>query len=82
MEGRVRIQRMPSGEIYLDLAGRGDSAPPFGYGVSGYVSRWNAARFPGIADLDGKKVAITGVIGTFRYRPEIFLTDPGQITAR
>src|SRR6266404_6286538 len=37
VEGRAHIQKMPSGEIYLDLAGRGDDAP-----ISGYVSRWNA----------------------------------------
>jgi len=77
VEGRAHIQKMPSGEIYLDLAGRGDDAP-----ISGYVSRWNAAQFPDIASLDGKRVAITGMIGSFRYRPEIFLTDLGQISAK
>ncbi len=64
VEGRASIQRMGSGEIYLDLEGRGDKAP-----LSAYISRWNAARFP------------AGEIGMFRYRPEIFLTDPGQIAA-
>jgi hypothetical protein len=68
------VQRTGSGEIYLDLAGRGDGAP-----VSAYVSRWNAARFPDLDGLDGKIVAVSGAIGSFRYRPEIFLTDPGQI---
>ena len=69
-------QRMPSGEIYLDFDGSGDRSP-----LSAYVSRWNAARFRSIVDLDGKVVAITGEIGSFRYRPEIFLTDPSQIAA-
>jgi hypothetical protein len=72
--GRASIQRMPSGEVYLDLEGRGDGAP-----VSAYVSRWNAERFPDIANLDGKLVAITGEIDIFRYRPEIFLTNASQI---
>jgi hypothetical protein len=76
--GRASIQRMASGEIYLDLSesgqGRGDGAP-----VSAYVSRWNAGRFPHIADLDGKMVAVTGEISDFRYRPEIFLTSASQI---
>ena len=72
--GKASVQRMPSGEIYLDLQGRGDGAP-----VSAYVSRWNARRFPGIAGLDGQWVAVRGPIGAFRYRPEIFLTNPGQI---
>lgn len=76
--GRASIQRTPSGEIYLDLSqsgqGRGDGAP-----VSAYVSRWNAGRFAGIAALDGKVVAVTGEIGAFRYRPEIFLANASQI---
>lgn len=72
--GRASVQTMPSGEVYLDLQGRGDGAP-----ISAYVSRWNAGRFPGIANLDGKMVAVTGEIGDFRYRPEIFLTNASQI---
>src|SRR5260221_10702792 len=76
VEGRASIQRMGSGEIYLDLEGRGDKAP-----LSAYISRWNAARFSDVDDLNGKIVEITGEIGMFRYRPEIFLTDPGQIAA-
>ena len=76
--GRASIQRMASGEIYLDLSesgqGRGDGAP-----VSAYISRWNAAAFVDMDRLDGKVVAITGEIGAFRYRPEIFLTSADQI---
>ena len=71
---RSSVQTMPSGEVYLDLQGRGDGAP-----ISAYVSRWNAGGFPGIANLDGKMVAVTGEIGDFRYRPEIFLTNASQI---
>ena len=77
VEGRASIQKMASGEIYLDLDGRGDGAP-----LSAYISRWNAARFTDIGDLDGKMIAITGAIGSFRYRPEIFLTDPDQIAVK
>lgn len=76
--GRASIQKMPSGEIYLDLSesgeGRGDGAP-----LSAYVSRWNAWRFADMDRLDGKMVAVTGEIGAFRYRPEIFLTSASQI---
>ena len=35
--GKASVQRTRSGEIYLDLQGRGDDAP-----LSAYVSRWNA----------------------------------------
>jgi hypothetical protein len=76
--GRVSIQKMPSGEIYLDLSESGegwsDGAP-----LSAYVSRWNAWRFADMDSLDGKMVAVTGEIGAFRYRPEIFLTSASQI---
>ena len=72
--GQAHVQTMASGEIYLDLEGTGDGAP-----ISAYVSRWNAGRFWDISRLDGKQVAVRGEIGSFRYRPEIFLTDPGQI---
>ena len=72
--GRAHLQTMASGEIYLDLEGKGDGAP-----ISAYVSRWNAGRFWDIGRFDGKEVAVRGEIGSFRYRPEIFLTDPGQI---
>lgn len=72
--GRASVQRMGSGEIYLDLGGKGDGAP-----VTAYVSGWNAGQFFDIGRLDGKMVAVSGDIGSFRYRPEIFVTDPGQI---
>jgi hypothetical protein len=77
VEGRASVQKMTSGEIYLDLDGRGDGAP-----LSAYISRWNAAGFADIDELDGKVIAITGAIGSFRYRPEIFLTDPDQIAVK
>jgi hypothetical protein len=77
VEGRAGIYRMPSGEIYLDLDGSDQNAP-----VSGYISRWNATRFPDVGDLNGKTVDITGTITTFRKRPEIFISDPSQIAAK
>jgi hypothetical protein len=72
--GKASIQTMASGEVYLDLDGRSDGAP-----ISAYVSRERAWRFADMDKLDGKLVAITGEIGSFRYRPEIFLTSADQI---
>jgi hypothetical protein len=72
--GRASVDRMPSGEIYLDLEGKGDGAP-----ISCYVSRLNAGSFSDIARFDGKLVAVSGEIGSFRSRPEIFLTVRSQI---
>ena len=77
VKGRASVTFMPSGEIYIDLDGRGDGAP-----ISAYISRWNRARFPDISSLDGRTIEISGQIGSFRYRPEIFLQSPEQIAAK
>lgn len=77
VEGKVSVNRMPSGETYLDIGGDGVHAP-----FSGYVSRWNRSKFQDIDKLDGKNVQITGRISTFREKPEIFLTDPSQIAVK
>ncbi|HEY8253363.1 MAG TPA: hypothetical protein VIG39_01920 [Rhizomicrobium sp.] len=77
VEGRVSVGKTPGGETYLDIGGTGNSAP-----FSAYVSRWNRSAFQDVDKLDGKNVQITGRISTFRDKPEIFLTDPGQIAVK
>lgn len=75
VQGRASMDRTRAGETYLDLGGSGDSAP-----VSAFISPRNAFKFPDAEKLDGKDVQVTGKISTFRGRPEIFVTDPSQIT--
>jgi hypothetical protein len=75
VQGRASMDRTRAGETYLDLGGSGDSAP-----VSAYISPRNAFKFPDAEKFSGKDVQITGKISTFRGRPEIFVTDPSQIT--
>jgi DNA/RNA endonuclease YhcR with UshA esterase domain len=77
VEGKVSVRRTPSGETYLDIGGTGNTAP-----FSAYVSRWNRTEFQDVDKLDGKNVQITGRISTFREKPEIFLTDPGQVAVK
>jgi hypothetical protein len=77
VEGRVHVNRTPGGETYLDIGLNGPGAP-----FSAYVSRWNRVKFQDVDRLDGKIVQITGEISTFRDKPEIFLTDPGQISIK
>ena len=77
VEGRVHVNRTQDGETYIDVGGNGPNAP-----FSAYVSRWNKGKFTDVDKLDGKKVQITGEISTFRDKPEIFLTDPSQITEK
>jgi hypothetical protein len=77
VEGKVSVHKTPAGETYLDIGGSGASAP-----FSAYVSRWNRGEFQDLDKLDGKNVQVTGQISTFRDKPEIFLTDPGQIAVK
>ena len=76
VEGKASVQRTRDGETYIRVDGQGPDAP-----MSAYVSRWNKGKFQDVDRLDGKNVQITGQISTFRGKPEIFLTDPGQISA-
>jgi len=77
VEGKISVQRTRDGETYIRVDGKGPDAP-----MSAYVSRWNRAKFQDVDKLDGKNVQITGQISTFRGKPEIFLTDPGQIAPK
>ena len=77
IRGRATLTFMPSGEVYIDLDGRGDNAP-----LTGYISRWNRSKFQNLSSLDGKLVELSGRIGTFRFQPEIFLQDPVQLRTR
>src|ERR1044071_6424092 len=63
--GQASVERMTSGEIYLDLGGSGDGAP-----VTAYISRWNAGQFFDIGRLDGKLVAIRGDIRSEEHTSE------------
>ena len=76
VEGKASVQRTRDGETYIRIDGQGPDAP-----MSAYVSRWNQVKFQDVDKLDGKNAQITGKISTFRGKPEIFLTDPGQISA-
>jgi hypothetical protein len=77
VEGKVSVHRTFDGETYIYVGGSGPSAP-----FSAYVSRWNQVQFQDVDKLDGKNVQITGQISTFRDKPEIFLTDSGQLTEK
>lgn len=77
VEGKVSVQRTRDGETYIRVDGQGTEAP-----MSAYVSRWNKVKFQDVDKLDGMNVQITGRISTFRGKPEIFLTDPSQISAK
>jgi len=65
------------GAVYIDLDGHGEGAP-----VTGYISRWNRAKFQRLSALQGKVIEMSGRIATFRGQPELFLQTPAQIRTR
>ena len=77
VRGRATLTFMPSGEVYIDLDGQGEHAP-----LTGYISRWNRAKFQDLSALNGRMVELSGQIDTFRSQPEIFLQDPAQLRFR
>ena len=77
VRGRAALTFMRSGEVYVDLDGHGDGAP-----VTGYISRWNRAKFQRLSALQGKVIEMSGRIATFRGQPELFLQTPAQIRTR
>lgn len=77
VEGVANVTTTRSGVVFVDLGGVGRGAP-----FTGFIAKENAARFPDVGRYSGKTVDITGTVQTFRGRPEIVLTDPGQIAVK
>lgn len=64
---------MPAG-LFIRLSTTGPGAA-----FAGYISAENQGKFPGLGTLQGKMVAITGVVETTTTIPIIRITSPDQI---
>ena len=64
---------MPPG-LFIRLSTTGPGAA-----FAGYISAANQDKFPGLGTLQGKDVAITGVVETTTTIPIIRITSPDQI---
>lgn len=75
--GVVSVFTAQSGVTFVDMGGAGRTAP-----FSGFISKDNAARFPGAAAWSGKQLELTGKIEIYQGKAEIVLTDPSQVTVK
>ena len=73
VSGTARIQRGAQGTYVQIDAGRGMA-------VIGYIPYGNEGSFPGLDNLDGRQVTMTGVV-YWDGAARITLTDPRQLQA-
>lgn len=69
--GRAHIERGPLG-TYIHIERPGTD-------VVGYIPFGDDSAFPGLSELDGRKVAIQGVV-VMDGRAMIVMTDPDQLS--
>jgi len=73
VSGTARIERGAQGTYVRIDAGRGSS-------ITGYIPSGDEGSFPGLADLDGRQVTMTGVV-YWDGSAKITLTDPRQLSS-
>ncbi len=72
VSGRAHIWKAAQGTyIFIDQAGRAPS-------VAGFIPFGDESSFRGVFDLEGRMVAMKGVL-VWDGRPMIVLTDPDQL---
>jgi hypothetical protein len=69
--GRAHVERAAMG-TYIHVEGPGPA-------IAGFVPFGNEPTYPGLAELDGRHVAITGVV-VRNGRAMIVLSDPAQLS--
>lgn len=78
VEGPVSgVKTARSGITFLDMGGR--------YPDNAFVAvilKADAAKFPDVAALEGHVVRVTGPVTLYRGKPQIVLTQPGQLERR
>jgi len=73
--GRAHIQRGSEG-TYIDIEN-----PALSLHVAGFIAFGNQSTFPGLYDLDGREVEITGIV-VMDGRTLIPMNDPRQLRVR
>jgi DNA/RNA endonuclease YhcR with UshA esterase domain len=66
-----------SGAGFLNMGGRFPN-----HDFQGFISQRDIGKFGNLHRYEGKTVGITGKIRDFNGKPEIIVSDPGQIQAR
>jgi len=76
--GRVNhVYTSPKGNIFLNFCADYQTCP-----FVGVIFSSEAYKFPGIQNYKGRTVEITGLLTSYKGRPEIIIDDPTQIEVR
>ena len=77
VEGIASVFSSKGGTIFVDLGGKGMSAP-----FTGVIFKNRVANFPNVESYNGQTVDMMGVIKEYRGKPEIILDSASQIAIR
>jgi DNA/RNA endonuclease YhcR with UshA esterase domain len=79
VEGVVsEVHHAASGKvIFIDMGGRFPNNP-----FAAVIFKEDFDKFPDVDSLEGKTIAVTGLIKSYEGKPETILHDPGQIKAK
>lgn len=73
----VQVTRTASGSIYLNFGGRYPKQT-----FAGAILAKSAGKFGNLDSLEGRTIAIRGLIKLYRGQPEVLIEMPGQIEAQ
>lgn len=78
VEGVVsQVSKSSSGTTFINFGGRFPN-----HVFYAVIFRKRASLFPGIRNIEGKRVAISGEIERYKGKPQIILVSPEQIELR
>jgi DNA/RNA endonuclease YhcR with UshA esterase domain len=78
VEGAVaNVHTVASGVTFIDMGGHYPDNV-----FTAVILPGDAGNFPNVSTLIGKTVAITGAVRLYQGKPEILLTDAGQLKAK
>lgn len=77
VRGRASVYVSRSGVTFVDLDGRGRSAP-----FTGVIFKDKADAVPNVMQYNGKYISISGLIKNYQGKPEIIINDKSQLAER
>ncbi|MGZ5004961.1 MAG: hypothetical protein ACXV8H_05525 [Chthoniobacterales bacterium] len=72
-----RVNKASGGNVFIDLGGRHPDAP-----FTVFIGAKDAEKVGDVQQYEGKTIAVTGKIISYKDRPEIVVTSSSQITIR
>jgi len=77
VEGTASVYVSKGGTTFIDLGGKGMSAP-----FTGVIFKDHASVLPNAPSYDGHTVDISGTIKEYRGRPEIIISERSQVSLK